>query len=90
MRALATLLVATMALLVPEPAASFAHAVCEDRGGRCSGCGCRGGPGYRDGDGKCVGHRELVRRCGPAPHAGCAFENAPGTGANRVCAKHKH
>lgn len=23
----------------------------------CTGCGCKGGPGYRLSNGKCVGHR---------------------------------
>ena len=43
----------------------------------CEGCGCRGGPGYRDSRGKCVGYRELISRCGPPPHAGCARECFP-------------
>ncbi|RIK21821.1 MAG: hypothetical protein DCC51_05845 [Anaerolineae bacterium] len=52
----------------------------------CRGCGCRGGPGYRGPDGRCVGFRELDRVCGRPPERRCAFENAPGTGANRECA----
>lgn len=43
----------------------------------CKGCGCRGGPGYRDDRGKCVGYRELISRCGPPPHARCARECFP-------------
>ena len=43
----------------------------------CKGCGCRGGPGYRDDRGKCVGYRELISRCGEAPHAGCTRECFP-------------
>jgi hypothetical protein len=43
----------------------------------CKGCGCRGGPGYRDTRGKCVGYRELTSRCGPPPHAGCSRECFP-------------
>lgn len=44
---------------------------------QCKGCGCKGGPGYRDSRGKCVGWRELISRCGAAPHAGCARECFP-------------
>ena len=52
----------------------------------CRSCGCRGGPGYRGPDGRCVGFRELERICGSPPERRCVFENAPGTGANRECA----
>ena len=43
----------------------------------CEGCGCKGGPGYRGPDGRCVGYRDLIRVCGEAPHAGCERECAP-------------
>jgi hypothetical protein len=43
----------------------------------CEGCGCRGGPGYRDDRGKCVSYRELISRCGEAPHNGCKRECFP-------------
>lgn len=53
---------------------------------RCRGCGCRGGPGYRDRDTKkCVGYEDLERVCGRDPKTRCDFENAPNTGVNRVC-----
>jgi hypothetical protein len=54
----------------------------------CKGCGCHGGPGYREiASGRCVGFRELARKCGTPPNAMlCVFEDAPGTGANRECA----
>ena len=52
----------------------------------CRGCGCKGGPGYRGPDGKCVGFRNLLKVCGNPPETRCVFENAPGTGANRECA----
>jgi len=54
----------------------------------CSGCGCKGGPGWRENaTGQCVGFRDIGRRCGDPPSsARCTFENAPGTGANRACA----
>ena len=52
----------------------------------CHGCGCKGGPGYRAPDGRCVGFLELERKCGAPPTLRCTFENAPGTGANAECA----
>jgi hypothetical protein len=62
-----------------------AYAACPDRP-PCEGCGCKGGPGYRSADGRCVSFRELTRKCGDPPELRCTFENAPGTGANRECA----
>ena len=52
----------------------------------CRGCGCKGGPGYRGPDGRCVGFKALAKVCGDPPSLRCTFENAPGTGANRDCA----
>lgn len=52
----------------------------------CSGCGCKGGPGYRGPDGRCVGFKDLASVCGTPPETRCTFENAPGTGLNRDCA----
>jgi hypothetical protein len=43
----------------------------------CQGCGCKGGPGYRAPDGSCVGYANLIRECGPPPHARCRRECAP-------------
>ena len=45
----------------------------------CSGCGCRGGPGYRGQNGKCVGWDQLARICGKPPTTRCKPEqvNAP-------------
>ena len=74
------------ALLLASPALSEERrSACPERPA-CKGCGCKGGTGYRAPDGRCVGFRELEAACGPAPHAGCVFENAPGTGLNRDCA----
>lgn len=39
----------------------------------CSGCGCKGGPGYRGLRG-CVGWANLISVCGPPPHNGCMRE----------------
>lgn len=76
---------AMLAVFALAVAARSALAFCPERP-PCHGCGCKGGPGYRGPDGKCVGYRELARKCGPPPHAPCVFENAPGTGANEECA----
>jgi hypothetical protein len=38
------------------------------------GCGSRGGPGYRDQKGKCVGWDELDRVCGRPPETRCTKE----------------
>ena len=44
----------------------------------CSGCGCKGGPGYRSlSTGHCVGWGEIVSVCGPPPHPRCARECEP-------------
>jgi hypothetical protein len=74
---------ATVALSFAWPI-SVGHAACPDRPA-CTGCGCKGGPGYRAPDGHCVGFAELDKVCGN-PASRCIFENAPGTGANRECA----
>lgn len=66
-------------------ASSSMQAACPDRPA-CHGYGRKGGTGYRGSDGRCVGFKDLERSCGPAPHARCKFENAPGTGENRDCA----
>lgn len=39
----------------------------------CEGCGCRGGPGYRGPDGRCVGWARLNKICGNPPTR-CAYE----------------
>jgi hypothetical protein len=62
-----------------------ALARCPDRPA-CKGCGCKGGPGYRGPDGRCVGFKQLSKVCGNPPETFCTFENAPGTGLNRDCA----
>jgi hypothetical protein len=44
----------------------------------CSGCGCKGGPGYRSrSTGHCVGWGEIVSVCGPPPHQLCDRECEP-------------
>lgn len=53
----------------------------------CSGCGCKGGPGYRHVETRrCVGFKDMDKLCGSPPTTRCVFENAPGTGENRECA----
>lgn len=41
----------------------------------CRGCGCRGGPGYRAPDGKCVSWEAIGRTCGSPPTLRCSPEN---------------
>lgn len=65
--------------VTPELAQSAAKAVrgkghCQIR---CEGCGCKGGPGFRGPDLKCVGWANLVRVCGPPPYTKCSRECAP-------------
>src|SRR5262245_26293669 len=43
----------------------------------CSGCGCKGGPGFRAADGKCVAWAEVLSKCGRKPHSGCRRECHP-------------
>ncbi len=40
----------------------------------CRGCGCKGGPGYRDRDGHCVGWDRLEKTCGSPPTSRCRAE----------------
>jgi len=40
----------------------------------CSGCGCRGGPGYRGPSGSCVGWDALSKTCGSPPTTRCTAE----------------
>jgi hypothetical protein len=40
----------------------------------CRGCGCKGGPGYRDGHGHCVGWDRLAKTCGSPPTTECEPE----------------
>jgi hypothetical protein len=41
----------------------------------CSGCGCKGGPGWRHNeDGKCMGHHQWRTRCGDPPTQRCTCE----------------
>jgi hypothetical protein len=42
----------------------------------CKGCGCKGGPGYRGPDGRCVGYANLKSVCGTPPETNCAKEGA--------------
>ena len=41
---------------------------------RCRGCGCKGGPGYRAPNGRCVGWDGLERTCGAPPTVRCRAE----------------
>lgn len=46
----------------------------------CTGCGCRGGPGYRGPDGRCVGFASLKSICGDPPETRCKKEGSSGAG----------
>jgi hypothetical protein len=54
----------------------------------CTGCGCRGGPGYRGPDGRCVGGKQLNSTCGTPPTSRCTYEGksdqAAGQGPNKA------
>ena len=54
------------------------------QGQSCERCACRGGPGYRDARGKCVGHAQLFSRCGIPPTTRCTFEGQAFVGRNAV------
>lgn len=66
--------VVALAALVLSSFLSFAEA--------CQGCGCRGGPGYRGPNGKCVGWKQLNKVCGSPPTTRCTAEG-PALSANR-------
>jgi hypothetical protein len=85
LRRVANLIASAVALSI---AAGPALAQCVLDPEPCRGCGCKGGPGYREiASGRCVGFRDMPKKCGNPPSlALCSFENAPGTGANRECA----
>jgi hypothetical protein len=53
----------------------------------CSGCGCRGGPGYRGPDGRCVGWAQLNAKCGNPPTSRCTYEGGPGQGGGKTLYK---
>ena len=52
----------------------------------CNRCGCRGGPGYRAPNGRCVGWADIGRVCGSPPTTRCTPEG-PSAGADEA-AKH--
>jgi hypothetical protein len=67
-------------LVSPELAAAIADDIkgegrCEVR---CSGCGCKGGPGFRETSSEqCVSWKDLISKCGPPPHSLCTAECEP-------------
>lgn len=58
-------MLASLAMLLSAPSTDAA-----------SGCGSRGGPGYRGPNGKCVGWEQLARVCGSPPTERCAPEGS--------------
>jgi hypothetical protein len=75
MKRLASILF-SLALCVP--AITIVTVPQEAQAQRCSGCGCKGGPGWRSKrTGQCVGRRTLARECGSPPStARCIRERA--------------
>lgn len=49
----------------------------------CSGCGCRGGPGYRGPNGQCVSWNSIGKVCGSPPSSRCSAEG-PNAGAEEA------
>lgn len=46
----------------------------------CHGCGCKGGPGWRDQQGRCVSYKKMKAVCGEPPTRSCSYE-----GASQIC-----
>ncbi len=53
---------------------------------KCSGCGCKGGPGWRvHKSGRCASYKSLAKECGNPPKpALCTFEKGVEEGINRT------
>lgn len=41
----------------------------------CHGCGCKGGPGFRGLNGRCVSYKKLDETCGSPPTTRCVYEH---------------
>lgn len=71
-----------LARLCPLVPPALAQAIAEEAEGKgrcnvvCSGCGCKGGPGYRKNN-NCVSWKHLIEECGPPPHDRCEAECEP-------------
>lgn len=56
----------------------------------CAGCSCRGGPGFRAANGKCVGWKQLARVCGVPHTTRCSDERPvaiPVAGGEDTCGR---
>ena len=42
---------------------------------QCTGCGCKGGPGFRGPNGRCVSYKQLDTVCGSPPTTRCVVEH---------------
>jgi hypothetical protein len=73
--ATAFLLISCGFFALPAPSTAFADDAC-----RCTGCGCKGGSGWRGPDGFCVSQGKLATVCGTPAGVPYKQENAP-----RVC-----
>jgi hypothetical protein len=66
--------------MLPPSTSSSPRYAATDSACRCQGCGCKGGPGWRDQNGQCVSHSNLTKDCGSPPSTRCTYE-----GARQVC-----
>jgi hypothetical protein len=74
--ALSTFLVSILICALPTPGSSVTPMRVD--GCRCQGCGCKGGPGWRDIASKqCVSYQNLAHLCGDPPdNTRCRLEQA--------------
>lgn len=69
-------LAATLVAAISLPAEARGRGGGGGGGGSCNVCGCKGGPGYRAPDGRCVGHRNVKKICGVPATTRCKKESA--------------
>lgn len=71
-------LILMIAIITLWPAPSIAQPVEPTQLAYCSGCGCKGGPGWRiHKTGKCASHKNIAKQCGNPPSpARCTNELA--------------
>jgi hypothetical protein len=70
---IALLMLAASPVALNQPGEAWAEC-------HCQGCGCKGGPGWRDSTGQCVSHKKLFQVCGNPPGPPCTYE-----GETQVC-----
>lgn len=75
--------VASRATVAVAVAAIIAFLAIIQQAEACEGCGCRGGPGYRGPNGRCVSWAQIGRICGSPPTSRCVAEG-PNAGADEA------